>query len=519
MRKSVLLFLSINILFILAGCQKDITEQMGIDNSIPEVVETTPYTGQYNVSKFIKIKITLSESIDSESVSESLINIIPSINYNYKVNGNSIIITPVGGLTAGQKYWVTVKKGIKDKAGNETGSDYTFSFRTAGQAHSQAEVTLLVDNSSGKNYKQPYISGSWDIFGDYDDNWNQGQRYLMYDDGLHNDENASDGIWGYVINLTADAYHTYKWAVDDDSDADNGYLKDKSFVLTTASPVKSTLYLYPPITVTFNYYDTENKVSDIYIRGDFNDWSMGDKLIGPTGSSRLFTITKTISEGTYNYKYYADGDWEKVNKDNRSITVVYGADNTQNDYFAGGKEIVFNYYDVENKVTDSIYLKGDFNGWGDDNKMSGPAGANRKFTTTVSAVVGSTYSYKYLVDGSWDKVNSDNRSVEITAGMESKDDYYSGPLQVTFNYYDFENKIDTSIHIRGDFNGWGLSYEYELSCVDASSNKYSLTLELNQGTYNYKYYVDGDWEKVNTANRTVTVSPTNSSIVKDYYQN
>ncbi len=520
MRKFLFGFISIVIMFAGVSCRKELPEDMGIDTSIPEVVSAEPADDSYNVSKFTKIKIIFSEAIDKNTVSGDKILIEPLINYSYKVEGNIIEIAPAGNLADGQKYWITVKKGIKDLAGNESTSDYTFNFRTAGQSHSQAEVTLLVDNSTGRNYKQPYVAGSWDMFGDYDDEWNQGKRYQMYDDGLHNDGASGDGVWGYIVKLTADAYHSYKWAVDDDSDSGNGYLKDASFVLPTANPVKSTLYLYPPVTVTFNYYDKENKITDsIYIRGDFNDWSMLDKLNGPIGDDRLFTVTKTLSEGTYNYKYYADGDWEKVNKDNRSITVVYGNDNTQNDYYAGGKDIVFNYYDVENKVTDSIYLKGDFNGWGDDNKMIGPIGENRKFTTTVSAVVGNTYNYKYLVDGDWDKVNTANRSVTVTADMNEKNDYYAGPIKVTFNYYDFENNIDTSIHIRGDFNGWTLSYEYELVCVDAASNKYSLTLELNQGTYNYKYYVDGDWEKVNTANRTVVVSPTNSTVINDYYQN
>ncbi len=513
------IILLISIIFYTFSCSKKVSEEFGIDTVSPEIVATSPENNSSSISKFSKIEITFSESIDSSSVTLDKIKILPSIQYSFKVEGNKLIILPVGELSDGMKYWVTIYKGIKDKSGNILKKDYTFSFRTAGVGYAQCEVTFLVDNSTGKNYSYLYVAGSWDKFGDYDSEWNQGKRYMMYDDGLHNDGKASDGIWGYVLKLSADAYHTYTWVVDNDNDPNNGYLKKDDFVVVNSSPLNRKLYLYPPMQVTFNYYDKENKVTDsIYLRGDFNDWSMQDKMNGPIGENRLFTITKTLLEGTYNYKYYVDGDWEKVNKDNRSITVVYGETTSQNDYYAGGKPVVFNYYDIENKVTDYIYLKGDFNGWSDDNKMIGPIGENRRFYTTVDCVVGSTYSYKYYVDGDWNKVNSDNRSIKIESSTSNVNDYYNGPITVTFNYYDIEQKIDSSIHIRGDFNNWELDYAYELQCVNASSNKYSITLTINSGTYNYKYYVDGSWEEVNTANRTVTISATNSKIINDYYQ-
>jgi len=516
MNKTKLFFI---LLLIFISCSKIIPPTEFVDKSPPRIISTSPADGEYNVPESVQINIEFSETIDPSSVDKSVFKITPQFNYSYIIDGNTITITPNGNLPTGQRFWFTVKKSIKDKAGNNMENDYNFSFKIKGHNYSQAPVTFIADASAGREYyPQLYVAGSWDIFGDYDSEWNMGRRYPMYDDGNHNDGEPGDGIWGYTTYLTIDLSHIYMWVVDDDNNPDNGYIKSQEFFITTSSPKRPTLYLYSPVNITFNYYDIENKVtSEIYLRGDFNNWGMLDRMSGPFGANRLFTITKSLREGTYSYKYYVDGDWDKVNKDNRSISVVYGGSTVQNDYYTGGNPVVFNYYDLENKVQNSIYLKGDFNGWSEANRMDGPYGTNRRFTTTVDLRTGVEYQYKYYVDGDWDKVNKNNRKITISAGTTEVNDYYLGPLTVTFIYYDIEGNVNTSIHIRGDFNDWILDYAYQLTADPQTNYKYSITLELDQGTYQYKYYVDGDWDKVNTDNRTVTISSTNSTIIKDYY--
>jgi len=506
------------IIIFLWGCSKKITEEF-LDLSSPSIISTSPADNEINVSGNAKIIITFSENVDSASITSSDFSISPNFNYTLTIEENIVTITPSQTLPAGQKFTITVSSNIKDKNGNNMKENYSFSFKIEGHNLSQAEVTFLVDASAGKDY-YPYLycAGSWDIFGDYDSEWNNGKRYPMYDDGNHNDGKAGDGIWGYTTYLSVDMLNQYKWVVDNDADSGNGYIKSEDFYITTSSPVQHKQYLYSPISITFNYYDIENKITDtIYLRGAFNNWGMRDRMNGPYGASRLFTITKSIPEGTYTYKYYADSDWDKVNQNNRTISVVYGGATTQNDYYEGGNSVTFNYYDIENKVTSSIYLKGDFNGWSDANRMEGPFGENRRFTTTVNMNTGVQYSYKYYVDNDWDKVNKNNRTITISGSTSTVNDYYAGPISIKFIYYDIEGKVTTSIHITGDFNSWTIDYPYQMSKDSVTNYKYYIDLELNQGTYNYKYYVDGDWDKVNINNRTAVVSPTNQKIIKDYY--
>lgn len=509
-----LLIYNLLIIFIFS-CSKFLPDEIVLDNSAPKIVATSPKDMEYNVPVSTIISITFSEMISPDSILSDSILINPPIGFSYEVDGNLLLIKPNGNLAAGQRYWITIKN-IKDRNNNEMESEYTFSFKVSGHNLSQSYVTFRVDASSAKSYYPIlFIAGSWDLFGDYDSKWNMGKRYLLYDDGLHNDKNASDGIWGNQIYLTVDLSHSYQWVVDDDNEPNNGYIKLQDFNITTSEPKILQMNLYPPISITFNYYDIENKVnSEIYLRGDFNNWGLIDRMSGPSGPNRCFSITKLLKEGTYSYKYYVDGDWDKVNQNNRSINVVYGGSTVQNDYYEGGEAITFNYYDIENKVQNTIYLKGDFNGWSDANKMTGPFGANRKFTTTAFLRTGVKYQYKYYVDNDWDKVNLNNREITISSGTKEVNDYYLGPLDVTFNYHDLKNKVSTSIHIRGDFNNWALDYKYQLTQI--SNNIYSITLQIWPGTYNYKYYVDGDWDKVNTGNRTVTINSTNR-IINDYY--
>ncbi|MBN1898556.1 MAG: Ig-like domain-containing protein [Spirochaetes bacterium] len=515
MRKMLICFI---IILILAQCAKEFPTESIIDKSPPQVIITSPGNEEFNVSKNARIRITFSEVLDSSSVNGAFI-IQPPLGYQYEISGNTITIIPAGELPSGQRFWVTVKDSVKDKSENFMMQDYTFSFKVEGINYSQAQVSFRVDASAGKDfYPLLFMTGSFDPFGDHDAGWNKGKRLALYDDGAHNDGQASDGIWGRIMALSIDLAHQYTWAVDDDNNPDNGYIKSSGFFITSSAPKTMTLFLYPPQIITFHYFDIENKVSSsIYLRGEFNGWSMLDRMTGPFGSERLFTITRQIREGTYGYKYFVDDDYDKVNQDNRTLTVTYGGSTVQNDYYTGGNPVVFNYYDLENKVQGSIYLKGDFNGWSDANRMDGPYGGNRKFTTTANVKSGVSYSYKYYADNDWDKLNKNNRALTLSGGITEIHDYYAGPLTITFNYYDLEGYVNTSIHIRGDFNNWILDYPYQLAQDPVTNYKYSLTMDVDQGSYNYKYYVDGDYNKVNVNNRTVMISSTNDTTINDYY--
>ncbi len=512
--KKIAIISTIFMVFLLS-CTNKIEE---IIDRIPPVVSiTSPAHGETGVSVTSSIIVTFSEIIDSSSVNTNKIEITPSLNYNLSVNETKLFIIPVQPLREGIYYTVKIKKGIKDLSGNEMESDYTFTFRVRGSDKSKSRVVFLVRDVE-RHYPRVYIFGTWNKYGEYSTNYQTRKRYLMYDDGAHEDEEAGDGIWGYITYLAVDNYNVYKWYIDIDED-ESAYVKEGEFSVLNSAPLKVEMNLYPPVPVTFNFYDSGNLVNEsIYVTGDFDNWSISHKMEGPYGSERKFTAVVYMLEGKHYYKYFADGSWNKLNINNREVTVVYGSNNVVNDY--SGRSIKFYYHDIETNVSSSIYLRGDFNGWGYDNKMSlYKSTPYPVYTNSVNLISGVTYRYKYYVDGDWDKVNKEDRSYTPQSTDTEHHDYFKGDRLITFRYHDNEGKVKYSIHIRGDFNGWALSYEYQLTRVSESEPIYEIQIPLSDGEYKYKYYVDDDWNKVNTSDRTVTVSATNNTIIDDYYQN
>ncbi|GEM_PF-4550257 len=505
------------LLFFIFSCSDRNPLSSFVDISSPKVVSVSPTNNQIGVQKSSTITVTFSEVVDLSTLASS-ISISPAVSYSMKVEGNRCVLTPSGNLPEGQRFWLTVADTVEDMKGNRMESGFQSSFKVTGINYSQSLVTFRVDASAvGTSFSVLYITGSWDAFGDYDPTWNGGVRLPLFDDGLHDDLLSGDGIWACQISLSMDLGRQYVWAVDEDAYSDNGYVKSESFFLLSSAPTVRTITLYPPVSVTFNYYDTANKVTGpVYLRGDFNGWSVNDVMSGPSGTERKYSFTKLIKEGTYTYKYYTGSDWNLLNVDNRSVTVTYGAALERNDYTATTKSVVFEYFDTEGKVSGNLYLKGDFNGWSDANLMNGPEGAERRFWTSVNVSAGNSYSYKYFTSNDWNLLNQDNRSILVEETTATIQDYYQGPRNVTFNYYDLEGKVDTSIHLRGDFNSWSLDYSYQLQQDPVTNYKYALTVPLSIGSYQYKYFVDGDYAEVNVENRTVTVT-TSLSAVSDYY--
>ena len=509
------------IVFFLAACSSKVPSSPFVDLSAPHVNSSMPSNNAAGVPSGSSIRINFSENINQSLFNTSSLVIAPVIPYSFQWDGNALVIQPSGALPSGEKFFVTVKAGIKDKHGNSSAVDYSFKFRISGTNLSQAVVTFKVDASSAKSsYPALYFAGTWDGLGDYDTGWNKGVRYALYDDGLHGDGSPGDGVWATSLPISVDLQpgHNYIWAVDDDNDPNNGYIRSATFSVISSAPATVLQTLHPPMPFTFVYHDLEGKVTGpIYLRGDVNGWSMNNQMTGPAGVDRAFSCTLNLKEGTYNYKYFTDNSWDIVNDGaNRQVNVVFGSASVQNDYDGAGTSVTVNYHDVEGKVVTSVYLKGDFNGWSDANLMSGPV--NGIFTTTVRIKAGTSYNYKFFCDGDWNKLNVDNRNLNLAAGVSTVDDFYSGPHTITFNYYDLEGKVTAgSIYLRGDMNGWGLDYGWQMIQDKITNYKYSLTKDLNEGTYSYKYFVNGDYGLVNIANRSITVGASNPTYTHDIY--
>jgi uncharacterized repeat protein (TIGR01451 family) len=89
-------------------------------------------------------------------------------------------------------------------------------------------------------------------------------------------------------------------------------------------------------------------------------------------------------------------------------------------------DVTFFYHDLEDVVHpgESVYLAGTFNGW--TPALMNAAG-NVYSLTVPGLIVGNAYNYKYIVHDTaayqWDWLNTTNRTITVTSGLDTVDDY------------------------------------------------------------------------------------------------
>jgi len=62
--------------------------------------------------------------------------------------------------------------------------------------------------------------------------------------------------------------------------------------------------------------------------------------------------------------------------------------------------------------------------------------------------------------------------------------------EFTFTYVPLEDEQVTSISLRGSFNSWG-----EWPIEEQSDGTWNITIDLEPGEYQYKFYINGKWPK------------------------
>jgi hypothetical protein len=180
-------------------------------------------------------------------------------------------------------------------------------------------------------------------------------------------------------------------------------------------------------------------------------------------------------------------------------------------------------------ATQHVYISGDFAGWAQPGTnadyMLIPDENNEIYTITVADVPAGKIQYKYFIvedTPTWDMGEwggDPNRMAIVVEDVTIDNVWGNKPSVVTFNV-DMStdstfNPPSDQVYIAGDLaNGWaqpGTIPCYALT--DAGDNIYTITLNLYNGDYQYKYFIvtdsvpswsGGEWD--GDPNRTVTIS-------------
>jgi RHS repeat-associated protein len=211
-------------------------------------------------------------------------------------------------------------------------------------------------------------------------------------------------------------------------------------------------------------------------------------LIDPHGLSYPFTLD-------------VKGRVTKVSEPaGRYIQITYGSVGN----FPNGN-VKFSYY---NPTATSVNLAGEFNNW-DTNSIS-MVNNSGTWSVTIPLQLAAAYQYKFVVNHStwvpdpanWNTVPAGGPSTGNNSLVTNNDTGTAtgASVPITFTY---TNATAAHVYVAGQFNSWSSS----ANPLTKNGSTWTTTLSLTQGSYQYKFVVDGNWIQ----------DPTNSFTAPDGY--
>ena len=403
---------------------------------------------------------------------------------------------------------------------------------------SSYDVTFRVDmNNVTQAFTTPEVNGTFN-------NWCGGCAPMSDANG--------DGIWEITINLLEGNYE-YKFAAD-------GWNIQESLTEGAPCTINGAPFVNRPLSVTADAtldavcwgactpcnvvvpsYDVTfrvdmNNVTDPFttpeVNGTFNGWCGGCAPMSDVDGDGIWELTITLDEGSYEYKFAADG-WNIQESLTEGSACTISADGFTNRALNVDADVTLDAvcwsscnvcnvvvptYDVTfrvdmNNVTDAFTtpeVNGTFNGWCGGCAPMSDVDGDGIWELTITLEEGN-YEYKFAYD-SWagsEQLTEGaictvggapfvNRTLSVTSdatldvvcwGSCNACDVVTPSYDVTFRV-DMNNVTDvfTTPEVNGTFNGWcgGCA---PMSDVDGDGI-WELTITLEEGNYEYKFAYD-----------------------------
>ena len=253
------------------------------------------------------------------------------------------------------------------------------------------------------------------------------------------------------------------------------------------------------LTFVFNVEDYSNitdfniPVREVYVAGEFNDWSPNSWLMQRVENGN-YELTKPLSDFTgdfdWEFKFVVNGEhWaEPTDEFENKITArsKYGDEmhvynlRLYSAFATKYGNVTFNLKGY--KSADNVIVSGTFNRWDETNFVMLPTDDGWTVTLQLRP---DRYEYKFIVDGQWIE-DPDNPSL-----VENDHEGYNSVIEVTkmvdFKLWGYE--YAGTVILSGDFNDWN---EQEIK-MHKQDGYWMTTVELTGGKHHYKFIVDGEW--------------------------
>tara|TARA_B100000945_G_C20425670_1_gene620372 strand:- start:2218 stop:4854 length:2637 start_codon:yes stop_codon:yes gene_type:complete len=225
------------------------------------------------------------------------------------------------------------------------------------------------------------------------------------------------------------------------------------------------------IPVIFKYQPLIGGKHNVFIAGDFNNWSPNRNPLSEKDG--LYTVTLYLKRGKYSYKFVVDGNWITDENAEDFIDDGFGGENSiiyigdKNDIDALRK--VDFIYQPQNIVKE-IYLVGSMNDW---NQKSHRMFETTKGTYSTSILLKEgSYQYKFLEDGiNW--IADENAEIFEEDGFGGKN-----------SVINVNNNFEKVLIKKGDgiFLNYGISTSQNIETINPlSSTKIEFKTKAHKG--------------------------------------
>ncbi|MBK7442992.1 MAG: glycogen-binding domain-containing protein [Chitinophagales bacterium] len=226
--------------------------------------------------------------------------------------------------------------------------------------------------------------------------------------------------------------------------------------------------------ITVFYLPQQLSATDVFLSGNFNDWSTGQTPMQKTDSGWVTTIK--LKPGKYFYKYIVDGKW--IFDTNNNVRESDGNNSYNSTYFHT------NYTFKLNGFTDKkqMILAGSFNNWNEKELAMQKTATGWELNLYLKE---GTHTYKYIADREW-MLDPGNP----LARPDGKGNINSVMSLGEPHYFVLDGYLDAKIvMLTGSFNNWNAG---EL-IMEKTATGWQIPFVLPSGNYEYKFIVDGQW--------------------------
>jgi 1,4-alpha-glucan branching enzyme len=275
----------------------------------------------------------------------------------------------------------------------------------------------------------------------------------------------TDSGWIAAVKLSPGKYW-YKFIIDGDWQIDT----DNQLNENDEEGNTNSVFYFTNYTFRLN---TAADARKVFLSGSFNNWQENAIRLSKTASG--WEIPVYLANGTYTYRFIADGKWMEDPANPDHFPNEFGENNS---VVQLGKQRVFVLQGFPG--AQKVVLTGSFNNWRTDELFMKKTATGWELPYVLGP---GNYEYSFMVDGKW---------VADSLGQQTSGNRQSKFLLVIEPNYTFRLKgfgDAKQVFLAGNFNNWtpgSLQMKKE-------GDEWVISAHLSPGKHLYKFIVDDNW--------------------------